>query len=157
MLMLTIVAMSAPTASAAQIRVLSAGAVEPGLLATDSLVYNRASIGLHAETVLERLQITAQVAAKTTRYADGASVMAHVVKGHGREIGLGATTEILSLREQGLQFVGPLPPELQNFTRNVAMLAIAPPHAAPAWALLAHFGRAASKPGFVAAGVAAAP
>ncbi len=60
--------------------------------------------------------IDAQVAPKTTRYADGASVMHHVLWGQGREIGVGAITEIVLLRAQGLQFVGPLPAPLQNFT-----------------------------------------
>jgi len=134
----------------------SAASLKRELLAANSLVFNRASTGAHFETVLKTLGIEAQAAAKTTRYPDGASVMEHVLNGSGRELGVGAITEILLLRDKGLQLAGPLPPELQNFTTYAAVAAVAAP--APASdatvALLSHLGSAATQAGFVAAGIA---
>jgi len=122
------------------------------LLEADSVVYNRASTGLYVETLLKRLGLDVQD--KATRYPDGATVMAHVLRGHGREIGLGATTEILLVRDKGLQFVGPLPPELQNFTSYVATLGRSEPDAVePARALLRHLASAASQAAFANAGI----
>ena len=117
----------------------------------DSVVYNRASTGLYIETLLKRLNLDLQ--AKTTRYPDGASVMEHVLRGQGREIGMGATTEILLKKNQGLVFVGPLPAELQNTTVYQAAAAAAPADAAVAQALLAHLASPAARAGYVAAGI----
>jgi molybdate transport system substrate-binding protein len=120
----------------------------------DSLVFNRASTGLYVETLLQRLGVDAQ--GRSTRYPDGAAVMAHVLRGQGRELGLGAITEILLLRDQGLQFVGPLPPTLQNFTLYVAApargLAGAPAEAVRD--LLTHLASAPSQALFANAGIA---
>ena len=62
--------------------------------------------------------VDAQVAARTTRCANGASVTHHRLRGQGREIGVGAITESVLLRAQGLQFARPLPAPLQNFTAD---------------------------------------
>jgi len=120
------------------------------LVEADSLVFNRASTGLYVETLLTRLGIEAQ--AKSTRYPDGASVMAHVLRGQGREIGLGAITEILLVRDQGLQFVGPLPAALQNYTAYVAAPARGDPGDA-ARAMLQHLAGARAQSMFADAGI----
>jgi len=128
-------------------------AFKRALVEADSLVFNRASTGLYVETLLKRLGVDAQ--GKSTRYPDGASVMVHVLHGQGREIGLGAITEILLVRDQGLQFVGPLPPELQNHTTYVAAPVRA--DAAPAaHALLRHLASAPVQAMFADAGIEAA-
>jgi Bacterial extracellular solute-binding protein len=71
---------------AAEIKVLSAGAVEPGM------------------------------------EANGAAVLEHVIKGTGNEIGFGAITEIKLYESKGLRYVGPLPAEVQNYTRYDAVM-----------------------------------
>jgi molybdate transport system substrate-binding protein len=120
----------------------------------ESVVYNRASTGLYIEMLLKRLNLDLQ--AKTTRYPDGASVMEHVLHGQGREIGMGASTEILLKKDRGLVYVGPLPAELQNITVYQAAAAAAPADAAAAQALLAHLANPASRAGYVAAGIESA-
>ena len=95
------------------------------LLSAESLVYNRASTGTYFERLLGRLGVAEQVRAKTVRYADGVSVLEHVVRGTGREIGIGAITEIRAYEPKGLTLVGPLPDELQNYTGYVAGLVTA--------------------------------
>jgi molybdate transport system substrate-binding protein len=49
-------------------------------------------------------------------------VLDHVCKGKGDEIGFGATTVIIEGESKGLKFVGPLPPEIQNYTTYAAVL-----------------------------------
>jgi molybdate transport system substrate-binding protein len=133
--------------------IASADAVRRPLLEADSLVYNRASTGLYFDGLLKQMGIDSQVAAKTTRYADGSSVMHHVLRGQGREIGVGAITEIVLLRAQGLQLVGPLPAPLQNFTAYAAVPMAGSTNAPAANALLAHLRRSDTRAALAAAGI----
>lgn len=92
------------------------------VLDADSIVYNQASTGLYIESLFKRLGIAGQLEAEITRYADFAAVHDHVSKGHGKEIGFGATTVIIESAGERLKFVGPLPAEIQNYTTYVAAL-----------------------------------
>ena len=89
------------------------------VLDADCLVYNRASSGLFVEGLLQRLGLAEQTQAKTTRYA-GSEMLEHVIKGNGKELAFSPITEILLYRGKGLQLVGPLPAEIQNFTTCAA-------------------------------------
>jgi molybdate transport system substrate-binding protein len=131
----------------------TAESLKSELLAADSLVFNRATTGLYFETVLKRLGIEPQAYAKATRLPDGASVMEHVLHGHGREIGIGATTEILLLRGQGLQLVGPLPADLQNLTTYVAAATTVAGEPGAVRALLQFLDSPAARAGYAAAGI----
>ena len=134
----------------------NAEAVKRAVLEADSLVFNRASTGLYFEALLRKMSLDAQALPKSTRYPDGASVMEHVLHGKGREIGFGAITEIVLLRDRGLRLVGPLPPELQNFTAYAATVMKAPP-SDEAQALLRHLASAAMKAAYAAAGIDQVP
>jgi molybdate transport system substrate-binding protein len=94
--------------------------LKQSLLSAESLVYNQASTGIYLEGLFERLGIAGQLKPKTTRYPDAAAVLSHVSKGHGNEIGLGATTVIIEGESIGLKFVGPLPEDIQNYTAYAA-------------------------------------
>src|SRR5439155_18873427 len=83
----------------------SADALKRSVLAAESIVFNRASSGIYFENLLEKMEIYGEVQARTTRYADGAAVMEHVLKGKGRAIRFGPVTEILQHREKGPQLV----------------------------------------------------
>jgi len=76
--------------------------------------------GLDAIRGLNDRQLVEIVVVLTDR-TDGASVMEHVLHGSGNQIGLGAMTEILLLKERGLVLVGPLPAEVQNVTHYEAV------------------------------------
>jgi len=128
-------------------------AFKRALLDADALVFNRASTGLYFEGLLKKLGIEAETASKTTRYADGASVMEHVLHGHGRELGIGAVTEILLVRDKGLQLVGPLPGPLQNLTAYAAVATSADP-APEVRALLHGLATPEAKAAYTAAGIA---
>jgi molybdate transport system substrate-binding protein len=122
------------------------------VLDAESLVFNRASTGLYLEGLLKKMGVYDQVEGKTTRYPDGAAVLEHVIKGKGREIGFGAMTEILLYQGKGLKLVGPLPPEVQNYTSYTAAPLASSTQPALAQQFVA-FLSGPGKPLFVAAGV----
>ncbi len=131
----------------------SAEALKRSVLEAESIVFNRASTGIYFENLLKKMGIYDQVESRTARYADGASVMEHVLKGKGREIGFGPITEILLHRDKGLKLVGPLPPEVQNYTQYTAVTMTAAANAEPANSFVRYLGSPAGKALFVEAGI----
>ena len=131
----------------------SAEALKKSVLDAESIVFNRASTGIYFENLLKKMGIYGEVEKKTTRYADGASVMEHVLKGKGREIGFGPITEILLHREQGLRLVGPLPAEVQNYTSYTAAVMNGAASAAAAQEFVRYLGTPAAKALFAQAGI----
>lgn len=132
------------------------------LVSAESIVFNRASTGLYVEKLLARLGIADAVNAKAARYADGASVMRHLLAStRPREFGLGATTEIVLFKDQGLKLVGPLPAAVQNYTSYVAALpagaAKDKARADAAAALMNHLDGAQARAGFANAGIEPTP
>ncbi len=96
--------------------------LKQALLGADSVVYNTASTGIYLDGLFQKMGILEALRVKTTRYASGAAVMEHVLKGRGNEIGFGAITEIRLYESRGLQYLGPLPAEVQNYTNYEAVL-----------------------------------
>ena len=133
---------------------LSSGeSLKRSVLEAESIVFNRASTGLYFENLLKKMGIYDQVESKTARYADGASVMEHVLKGKGKEVGFGPITEILLYKDKGLRLVGPLPAEIQNYTTYTAVPMTDGANAEIATAFVRFLGGATGKPLFVAAGI----
>ena len=128
-------------------------ALKASLLAAESVVYNRASTGVLVERIVRDLGLADALAGKTTRVADGAAVMKHLLQGHGREVGLGAITEILLHKEQGIVYVGPLPAALQTKTTYGASVALQAANAAAAEQLWRYLGSAEALAHFRAAGI----
>ncbi len=128
-------------------------ALRQSVLDAESLVFNRASTGLYFENLLKKMGIFDKIESKTTRYPDGASVMQHVLKGKGKEIGFGPITEILLYREKGLKLVGPLPAGAQNYTSYTAVPMTGASNPEAARELTGYLGSPAGKASFVAAGV----
>jgi len=133
--------------------VSSAEAVTRSVLQAESIVFNRASTGMYVETLLKKMGIYDRVEARTTRYPDGASVMEHLLKGTGSEIGFGPITEILLYRDKGVRFVGPLPPDIQNYTSYSAAAMTARAGTEPVPSFIRYLGSPEAKALFVAAGV----
>ncbi|MFI4924015.1 MAG: molybdate ABC transporter substrate-binding protein, partial [Vicinamibacteria bacterium] len=67
--------------------VSSVDALKRAVLAAETVVYNTASTGIYLDKLFAQLGILDAIKPKTTRYPDGASVMEHVIRGTGREIG----------------------------------------------------------------------
>jgi molybdate transport system substrate-binding protein len=131
----------------------NAEALKKSVLDAESLVFNRASTGLYFENLLKKMGVYDQVEKKTTRYADGAAVMEHVLKGKGKEIGFAPITEILLHRDHGVRLVGPLPAEVQNYTSYTAGVMAGAPAAGAAQEFVRYLATPAAKATFVAAGI----
>jgi len=123
------------------------------VLDADSLVYNRASTGTYFERVLDRLGIADTVKAKTVRHPDGSTVMEHLLRGSGREIGIGPVPEIRAYESKGIQLVGPLPADIQNYTVYVAGILAGARSPEASAALIRFITRPAAKTTFAATGV----
>lgn len=128
----------------------SVEALKQALLRADSVVYNQASSGLYLEKLFDKMGIGAQLKPKTVRYANGAQVLGHVIKGNGNEIGFGAMTEIRLFEPKGLRLVGPLPAEIQNYTSYSAAVTGS---SDAARAFVRYLGTPAAKKDFAANGV----
>ncbi len=131
----------------------SAEAIRRTVLEAESIVFNRASSGIYFENLLKKMGIYEQVESKATRYPDGASVMEHVLKGKGKEVGFGPITEILQHKDKGLLLVGPLPAAIQNYTAYVAVSMTGTPNTEIAGTFVRYLGSPAGKALFVAAGI----
>lgn len=131
----------------------SSDALKRSVMDAESLVFNRASTGLYFEGLLRKMGIYPQLEARATRYADGASVMEHLLRGRGKEIGVGPITEILLYRDKGLRLVGPLPAEVQNYTQYNASVTTTTANPGPARTLVSYLGSPAGQAFFVAAGI----
>lgn len=97
-------------------------ALKAALLGADSVVYNQASTGQYLETLFARMGILERLKPRTTRYANAAQVLEHVIAGQGNEIGFGPVTEIKSFEAKGVVLVAALPEEIQNYTTYLAAL-----------------------------------
>ena len=131
----------------------STEAIKRTVLEAESMTFNRASTGIYFENLLKKLGIWGEAEPKTTRYADGASVMEHIIKGKGKEVGFAAITEILLYKDKGVRYVGPLPADIQNYTSYVATPMTGGSNAELAREFAKFLGGPAGKPLFVAAGI----
>jgi molybdate transport system substrate-binding protein len=94
-------------------------ALKRAVLDADSVVYNKASSGLYVEGLLQRLGLAERIQAKTKRYI-GTDMIEPLIHGQGKEIGFMPVVQILNWRDRGLQLVGPLPADIQNYTTYAA-------------------------------------
>ena len=127
--------------------------LERAMLDAESIVHTRASSGLYVASMIERLGLAGQIAAKITTYHDAVGAFTHLQNGTGREFGFGGMPEIVRWRDRGLRLVGPLPPDIQNYTTYVAALAFDMPNADGARRLMDFLRSAAAKALCVANGV----
>jgi molybdate transport system substrate-binding protein len=89
------------------------------LLSAPALLYGdpeATSSGAYFAKVIDKLGLSEAVRAKTMTFADGHEVMTHLGRTAGAAIGVTQISEILANLATGGEFVGPLPPELQNYT-----------------------------------------
>jgi molybdate transport system substrate-binding protein len=132
--------------------IANADAIRRAVLEAESIVFNRASSGLYFEGLLKKMGVYEQVEAKSARYATGAEVMEHLLKGKGKEVGFGPITEILQYKDKGLRLVGPLPEDIQNYTSYTAVAMSAGTNKEEAQQLVRYLG-GPGKRLFVAAGI----
>lgn len=109
--------------------VSSVESLKQALVAADSIAFNKASTGIYIESLFDRLGLAQTLAGKIHRQDNGAGVMNHLLRNSGYDIGFGATTEIIVFADKGVLLVGPLPDEIQNYTRYEAAVVLPSPHA----------------------------
>jgi molybdate transport system substrate-binding protein len=124
-------------------------ALKRAVLDADSVVYNRASSGLYVERLLQRLGLAEQIQSKTKRYT-GTDMIEPLIQGKGKEIGFMPVAQILNCRGRGLQLVGPLPADIQNYTTYAAAPA---PRSEGGLAFIRFLGTSEAKGAFVSAGI----
>ncbi|MCC7486983.1 MAG: substrate-binding domain-containing protein [Burkholderiales bacterium] len=122
------------------------------LRAAGGVVHNKASSGIHAARLLERLGLAQELGARIAVVDSGAAVMEHVAA-HPGCVGLAQIPEIMVLADRGcpVKLAAPLPPDIQNETSyEAAALAGA---AAGARELAASLASDAAKRVFAATGI----
>ena len=128
-------------------------AFKRSVLTAESLVFTRGSSGVYFEALLKKMGLYEQVERKITRHEDGEAAMGHVLNGMGKEVGFGQLTEIRLYLDKGLRLVGPLPPEVQNYTSYAGAAITARPDADVARTFVRHLGSPDGQAMFAAAGI----
>jgi molybdate transport system substrate-binding protein len=119
--------------------VIHASATKPSLSDTDAfkkvivgasaVVYNRASSGIYAAKLLEKLALTKSLGRKVVVVDSGSAVMEYVAEHPTSAVGLAQISELMVMIDKGcaVQLAAPLPDAIQNFTSyDVAAAANAP-------------------------------
>ena len=95
----------------------SVEAFKASVLAADKIIYNTASSGQYIAKMLDKLELTEKVAAKSLILKTGKAVMEELAADtSGGAIGFGHVTEILLHKDMGTRLVGPLPGEIGRNT-----------------------------------------
>lgn len=133
--------------------VTSTEALQRALLEADSVFHTRASSGIYAAQLLERLGVAAKIGGKIRSYHDAQETFTNLLNSKGRDIGFGGIPEIRRWHGRGLRLVAPLPPDIQNYTTYLAALTTDPPNRAGARAFFTFLAGAEAKALLVAHGV----
>ena len=112
-------------AGSPKIDVSTAPALQAALQAAKTVVYNRASSGQGIEALIQKLGLTESLADRTVRFPDAESVMRHMMSESSGAIGFGAPTAIRLYTGPQLQYVGPVPPDLQSYTSYAIISTVA--------------------------------
>jgi molybdate transport system substrate-binding protein len=102
-------------------------ALKTALQAAQSIVLSSGPSSLYLPTLFERLGVAEEVKPKIIQIAPGLGVGATLARGEG-EIGFTQVSELVSVK--GIQYLGPLPAEVQHYTVFSAGLRAGVPHTA---------------------------
>ncbi len=91
----------------------TADAVKKAVLAAKSVAYSAGASGAYIVSMFQKMGIADEAKAKTTPVKPGEPVGAVVARGDA-EIGFQQISELIPVK--GIQYLGPLPPEIQNVT-----------------------------------------
>jgi len=91
----------------------SADAVKKAVLAAKSVAYSAGASGAYIVSMFQKMGIADEVKTKTATVKPGEPVGAVVARGDA-EIGFQQISELVPVK--GIQYLGPLPPEIQNVT-----------------------------------------
>jgi molybdate transport system substrate-binding protein len=91
----------------------SGEALKRALLAADSIAYSSSASGIYLSGLFQRMGIAEQVRPKIRQSSPGMPVGEMVARGEA-EIGFQQVSELLPV--VGIDYLGPLPPDVQHFT-----------------------------------------
>jgi molybdate transport system substrate-binding protein len=111
----------------------SAEALKNTLLAANSIILSSGPSSLYLPTLFQKMGIAEQLRPKITQIGPGLGVGAAIARGEG-EIGFTQMSELMSV--EGIQYLGPLPAEVQMVTVFSAGVHAAAPAPDAARALL---------------------
>lgn len=109
----------------------STAAFKKALQGASLVVYNKASSGIYAATLLEKLALAGELSSRIAVVDSGAAVMERVAA-HAGAVGLAQISEVMVLIDKGcpVKLAAPLPDEIQNVTNyDAAATSGAPPAA----------------------------
>ncbi|MDH3287455.1 MAG: substrate-binding domain-containing protein [Betaproteobacteria bacterium] len=123
------------------------------MLGASAVVYNRASSGLYAAKLLEKLGLVKPLGRRVVVVDTGAAIMEYVAGHPTAAVGLAQISEVMVMIDQGcaVKLAAPLPDAIQNITAYDAAAAAGAPDAAGALAM--RFASDAAKPVFAATGI----
>jgi len=120
--------------SAAKMDVSTQDALKTALLSAKTVVVSSGTSGRHMVEVFAKLGIGEQVKAKTKQPPSGAQIAEFLAAGDA-EIGFQQISELLHAK--GINYLGPVPADLQNYTIYSAAVSAGSSNADVAMALLA--------------------
>jgi molybdate transport system substrate-binding protein len=123
-------------ASATKPDVSNTEAFKKVVLAASAVVYNRASSGLYAAKLMEKLGLIKPLGRKVVVVDTGAAIMEYVAQHPTAAIGLAQISELMVLIAKGcaVKLAAPLPDAIQNVTTYDAAATAGAPDAAAALA-----------------------
>lgn len=125
------------------------------VLGASAVVFNRASSGLYAAKLLEKLGLTKTLGSRIIIVDSGAAIMEYVAEHPPAAIGLAQISEIMVLIKKGLpvRLAAPLPDEIQNVTSYDAAATVSGAAQDAARALVDILTSVAAKTVFAATGI----
>ncbi|MBI2509570.1 MAG: substrate-binding domain-containing protein [Betaproteobacteria bacterium] len=123
--------------------------------AASAVAHNRASSGLYAAKLLEKLKLTKELGPRIVVVDTGAAIMEYVAAQPPGAVGLAQISEIMVLIDKGcaVQLAAPLPDEIQNVTSYDAAATAASKFQDAARKLAASLTSAEAKKVFAATGI----
>lgn len=91
----------------------TSNAVKRALLAVKSVAYSTGPSGVHVQKLFEKLGVAAEMKTKSVQTVSPRRVGEYLAAGEA-EIGFQQISELM--HEQGIDYLGPLPSDIQNFT-----------------------------------------
>lgn len=133
----------------------SAAALKRAVLGASAVVYNKASSGLYAAKLMEKLGLAKELGSRTVIVDSGAAIMEYVAAHPPAAVGLAQISEIMVLIDRGcaVKLAAPLPDEIQNVTSYDAATATASAAPDAARALVGRLTSTGAKAAFAATGI----
>lgn len=101
-------------AGAAKPDIATSAAVKNAMLAARMVAYSAGASGVYVQRLFERLGIADQMKSKSKQTAPGVRVAQYLASGEA-DLGFQQVSELV--HETGIDFIGPLPADIQNITR----------------------------------------